>query len=35
MLHALMLDAVDGEVHGADVTIDKGAPRQRTVQLLG
>lgn len=35
MLRALMLDEVGGEVHGADVvTIDKGAPRQRTVQLL-
>ena len=35
MLHALMLDGVGGEVHGASVvTIDKGAPRQRTVELL-
>ena len=36
MFGVLMLDGVGGEVHGADVvTIDKGAPRQRTVQLLG
>jgi hypothetical protein len=35
MLRVLMLDGVSGEVHGADVvTIDKGAPRQRTVRLL-
>jgi hypothetical protein len=32
MFRVLMLDEVGGEVHGADVvTIDKGAPRQRTV----
>jgi hypothetical protein len=35
MLPALMLDGVGGEVHGVYVvTIDKGAPRQRTMQLL-
>jgi hypothetical protein len=35
MLRALMLDGVGGEVHGANVvTIDKGAPHQRTMQLL-
>jgi hypothetical protein len=35
MLCTLMLDEVGGEVHGADVvTIDKGAPHQRTMQLL-
>jgi len=34
-VRTLVLDEVGGEVHGADVvTIDKGAPRQRTVQLL-
>ena len=34
MLRVLMLDGVGGEVYGADVvTIDKGAPRQRTMQL--
>jgi hypothetical protein len=32
MLRLLMLDRIGGEVHGADVvTIDKGAPCQRTV----
>jgi hypothetical protein len=32
MFRLLMLDRVGGEVHGADVvTIDKGAPCQRTV----
>jgi hypothetical protein len=35
MLRALMLYGVGGEVHGTDVVkVDKGAPRQRTVQLL-
>jgi hypothetical protein len=35
MLRVLMLDGVGGEVYGADVvTIDKGAPRQRTMRLL-
>jgi hypothetical protein len=35
MLRALMLDGVGREVHGTDVIIvDKGAPRQRTLQLL-
>jgi hypothetical protein len=36
MLRALMLDGVGGEVHDVDVdvvTIDKGASRQRTMQL--
>jgi hypothetical protein len=35
MLRALMLYGVGGEVHGTDVVkVDKGAPSQRTVQLL-
>jgi hypothetical protein len=35
MLGALMLNGVGGEVHGADVvTVDKGAPRQRGLELM-
>jgi hypothetical protein len=35
MLRALVLDGVTGEVHSANVvTVDKGALRQQTMQLL-
>jgi hypothetical protein len=35
MLGALMLNGVGGEVHSADVvTVDKGAPRRRGLELM-
>jgi hypothetical protein len=35
MLSALMLNGVDGEVHGVDVVaVDKGAPRRRVLELM-
>jgi hypothetical protein len=35
MLHALVLNGVGGEVDGTDVvTVDEGALRQRSVELL-
>ena len=34
MLHALVLDGIGGEVHGADVVAaDEGAPTERLVKL--
>ena len=34
MLRPLMLDGVDGEIHGADVVaVDEGAPTERLVEL--
>jgi hypothetical protein len=35
MLHALILNRVDGEVHGADVvTVDESAARWRSLELM-
>jgi hypothetical protein len=35
MLHALVLNGVDGEIDGADVVaVDEGALYQRSVELL-
>jgi hypothetical protein len=35
MFGALMLNGVDGEVHGADiVTVDEGAPRRWGLKLV-
>jgi hypothetical protein len=36
MIGALMLNGVDGELHGADiVAVDEGAPRRRGLELMG
>jgi hypothetical protein len=35
MIGALMLNGVDGELHGADiVAVDEGAPRRRGLELM-